>query len=128
MGDTLLDHCLCLDDGPADLCAFSFFSGDHSQLGLVNGQGICVDGGLRVRLRVSTAAPYYLLFGMNSQAYLRNEPIRHGNPDDTRDKRCTSEKKKVPVETRRLFQRKLPRLCGQTANVLERVVGISIQS
>lgn len=51
--------------------------------------------------------------------YLWDQAIREGNPDDTGDERGAPEKEEVPVETSRLLQWELPRLCRQTADILK---------
>lgn len=49
---------------------------------------------------------------------LRHEAIGHGQAKDASHKRCATKEEEVPVETARLFERILFRLCRNAAHIL----------
>lgn len=84
MGDTLLDHGGGLDDRRTNLGALAAFVGrDCFQFGLVEGQGVRVDG------------------------RLRDETVGHGQAEDASDEGGASEEEEVPVEAAGLLEREL---------------------
>lgn len=84
MGDTLLDHGGGLDDRRTSLGALAAFVGrDYFQFGLVEGQGVRVDG------------------------RLRDEAVGHGQAEDTGDEGGAAEEEEVPVEAAGLLEREL---------------------
>ena len=88
MRHSLLHDGSRVDDGTPNLFALTFAGGYDPEFSLIDCQRVGMHGSLG------------------------NQAVGEWNPDDSRNKGCTSEKEKVPVKAGRFLQRELTGLCG----------------
>jgi hypothetical protein len=95
----------------SDFSAFALLCLDDVDIRFVYCERVCMDGSLSNRSDISRI--------LAVSTYLWYQPIRHRKTKNSRDKRSTPQKEKIPMETARFLQWKLACLCRQAANILQ---------